>query len=333
MTPTPPLTLLDGSSWTLDNSSFQLMCICPQMAAYKLLHKRERAGTAIERDAGKALHVALEHRYRKLGSAACDAATEAEMLALLEREFEGMEVPMETHLTLARCKEAVVEYNKARGAEPFKVLAVEMPYAVPLGTVKTRGVKLPPEVQIIWTGRSDLITEWEGGEVHTTDHKSTSRWDASKQAGFAVDDGQKGYAWSCQELARLHPEAGLPKRVHGFCVNNLTIRPELKRASANALPRFEFNRVRFYWTQAMLEEWRTNTLAIIEGWLEHYERGYFPMHRRNCANLYGRACGYKDVDDVPPEQRALVLGSDLYQDATWSPLERERKSGNGMDSP
>lgn len=322
----PPLNLMDDHSWALDNSSFQLMCICPAMAAYKLLNKRERGGTAIERDAGKALHVALEHRYQKLGSAACDPGTEQEMLALLEREFAGLEAPLDTHLTLARCKEAIVEYNKARGVEPFKVLAVEMPYAVPLGVVHTRGVKLPREIQIIWTGRSDLLTQWDGSEVHTTDHKSTSRWDQSKQAQFGVDDGQKGYAWSCQEVARLHPELGLPPRVHGFCVNNLTIRPEYKRPPANGgLPRFEFNRLRFYWSQAMLEEWRTNTLAIIEGWLEHYERGYFPMHRRNCANLYGRACGYKDVDDVPPEQREMVLKSDLYKDVTWDPITRGEK--------
>lgn len=320
----PPLALLDGHTLVMDNSTMQLMTVCPAMGAYKVLWKREGAGTAIERDAGKALHSALEHRYRTHGAAPPTEGTESEMLAILEGCYAGLDVPDNTHLTLARMKEVVLAYNRECGQEPFRVRGVEVPYAVPLGVVPTTGKKLPREVNVVWTGRSDMVTEWEQGTIYTTDHKSMGRYDGSTLAKFENDDGQKGYAWSLQEVARLHPELGLPPVVHGFCLNAIVVRPEYKRAPASGgLPRFEVHRHRFHWLPAMLEEWRTNTLAIIGTWLEHYERGYFPMHRRNCASYFGRMCPYKDVDAVVPAQRAMVLASDMFKDVTWNPLDRD----------
>lgn len=318
----PELALLNGDTFVSDNSTRQLMSVCPTMAAYKILFKREHNATAPERDCGKAVHVALEHRYKKLGWRPCDSATEQEMLTAITGEYLKLTMPEDTHLTLLRLHEVVQEYNRQCQQEPFKVLGVEIPLGVPLGVVETTGRRLPKRVNVIWTGRSDMLTTWDDGTNMPMDHKTTSRWDESRMSSFDTDEGQAGYMWSLQELARLHPETGLPAILHGFCINALIIRKDTKSTRA-VLPRFEVKRVRFYKSQELLEEWRLNTLEVIKTWLWHYEQGVFPMHRKSCANYFGRKCGYFDVDSVPASQRQMVLASDYYRDATWNPIDRD----------
>lgn len=320
---TPALKLLDGTSLVIDNSTFQLIPACPQMAAYKILWKRERAGTAIARDAGKSIHTALEYRYRTFGSGPVTPEGEAKMIELFEAEYDKLtDVPEDTHLNKARLKGVISDYNKHYGREPFDVVAVEIPMAAVLGEIATLGKKLPPKLTIAWTGRSDLITKWSDG-YFTNDHKTTGTWDQAKVNQFEVDDGQKGYAWLVQELARTNPELGFPAQLAGFCVNGIVMRKELKRAPTDkTLPRNSFERQRFFWTQAVLEEWRENTLQVIETWVKNYELDRFPKHRRNCANYYGQKCGFWDVCQSPASQREMILAMDLYKDVTWEPMNR-----------
>jgi hypothetical protein len=320
---TPQIELLDGETLNLDNSTYQLMTVCPRMAAYKILWKRDKAGTAIARDSGKSIHTALEYRYRTFGSGPVSPEGEAKMIDLFEEEFSKLQdVPEDTHLNMTRLKEVLRDYNKHWQREPFEVTAVEIPMAAVLGEIKTTGKRLPSVVKIIWTGRSDLITKWEDG-YFTTDHKTTGKWDSAKINQFSIDEGQRGYAWLVQELARTNPELGFPSKVSGFCVNGIVMLRDLKRAPTDkTLPRNSFHRERFFWTPEGLEEWRENTLAAIGVWLNCYEQDYFPMHKRNCANYFGLRCGYWDVCGSPASQRNMILGMDLYKDVTWCPLHR-----------
>lgn len=326
----PPLQLLDSISLAWDNSTYKLTTACPTMGNYKILHKREKAGVAIERDVGKTAHTALEYRYKTFGAGPVSPEGEAEMLRLFELEYNQLgDIPEDTYLTLARVKQVLVDYNKTYGREPFEVLAVEVPFAVPLGEVTTLGKTLPPKIQVIWTGRSDLLTRYDNGEVFTHDHKFTKQWGPMKSAQFETDEAQQGYAWAVAELARLHPNANLPAKVNGFTVSGIIMRPELKRATKeNSLPRNEFVRERFYWTAEQLTEWRTNVLTNIETWLWHYERVQtgitqdFPRNLSQCANYYGKKCGYWETCRAKPSQRPMVLGMDLYKNVTWEPLHR-----------
>jgi hypothetical protein len=46
------------------------------------------------------------------------------------------------------------------------------------------------------------------------------------------------------------------------------------------------------------------------------------MNTGGCANFYGRACPFLQVCALPPEQRLLMLSTDLFADATPGPLDQ-----------
>lgn len=329
--PLPLLPLLDGDTFTCDNSTYKVITACSTMGGYKVLNKREAAGVAIARDVGKTAHAALEYRYKTFKSAPVTPEGEQIMLAIFERAYNELgDIPEDTYLTLARIKEVLVQYNKTYGREPFEIVATEIPLAFPLGTIRTTGKHLPLDLNIIWTGRSDLITCYDDGQVFTHDHKFTKEWGDKKRASYEVDDAQKGYAWLIQEMAKAYPELGLPEKVHGFVVSGIIIRPELKRGFKDGynLPRTEFHRDRVLWTPENLTEWRENVLANLETWFWHYEKvqsgekQHFPRNRSQCAMYFGKKCDYWEVCQAPDRQRDMILAMDLFKNVTWDPLNR-----------
>jgi hypothetical protein len=61
------------------------------------------------------------------------------------------------------------------------------------------------------------------------------------------------------------------------------------------------------------EEWRRNTIALVETFLWHYQRGYFPKQTQWCVEKYGK-CQYFDVcSSFPASNRQNVLYSGLYK--------------------
>lgn len=328
----PVLQLLDNTTFVCDNSTYKVMTACATMGDYKVLHKRERAAVAIERDVGKTAHAALEYRYKTFKSAPVTLEGEQTMLDIFEKEYNELgDIPEDTYLTLSRVKDVLCQYNKTYGREPFEVIATEIPLAFPLGTIRTSGKHLPLDLHIIWSGRSDLLVRYDDdGKAYNHDHKFTKEWGDKKQASYEVDDAQKGYAWMVQKMAKAYPELGLPARVHGFCVSGIVMRPDLKRPSKDGfnLPRTEFHRSRVLWTEENLTEWRENVLANLETWFWLYEKVMsgekpsFPRNRSQCAMYFGKKCGYWDVCQAPAHQREMILGMDLYKNVTWEPLHR-----------
>lgn len=333
------------------------------MAKYKLLDRRERTGTALPRDAGKAFHKAMETRYREAGSGAPILSTLMAMEAAIKDGMAGLEIGEDDYLTPTRLAEVIRQYNQGchyemkagavydfpgYGDEPFDVLGVEVPFAVVLGTVSTsQGDDYLP-IQVIYTGRSDLLGRWrERGEVMVFDHKTGRRWDSSTVIQWQTAAGPKGYA-SCipqyvregvdhlpatvREQMRPHEAARLAlvgklDRVDGFCLNSITIRDSAGDPKWSKLPATEFHRHLVYYDQAVLDEWRSDTLRWCQTWLEWCASGHWPMNDRHCASFYGRACPYLECCSIPPAQRELVLATDLYMDATWTPLDRSTDNG------
>lgn len=312
-----PLPLLDGSTLVLDSTTTETFKLCPRKFYYEHARKRVRSSPKPAADFGGALHAALEVRYAA-GVGVPTDTTKAAMHAAVDTAMQGIETPLEEWRTLARAHETVDLYNEAWGAEPFMLLGVEVPFAVPVGHVG--------DVQVIWSGRIDLVVQWEG-HTYIVDHKTMSAWSGGKSGEFENSSQFKGYAWAMQEMHRLHG-APFPERVHGFCLNALVLRKPTNSARAT-LPRFEAHRTRCYYTQERLAEWREDLLAWVRVLLDHAERGYMPMNTRNCCSFYGGNCPMLDVCTSPPEQRDLILASDLYTDNVWDPITRgERVNGD-----
>lgn len=310
----PSLELLDGETLVVDNSALEAFKACPRMFLYKHVYKRVRSGAAPARDAGKALHLALETRYLVAQSRAADADVEARMLARLHEGFAGVEMPMDEYRTEGRFAEVLRAYNQFWGAEPFRVLGAEVPFATELGWVG--------KVRVVWQGRVDLVIQWDSGEVEVLDHKTMNSWNGSKLHEWENASGPKGYCWALSKLRELG-QLDLPRPVTGFTLNALVIRKPDSGYGRSKLPREEFHRARFSYLPERIEEWRTNTLLWIETLLRYADSGVWPQNEKHCASYFGLPCPYLDVDSHPAEQRELVLGSDLYADYDWSPLKQE----------
>jgi len=314
MTPalTPPL-LLDGNTLVLDSTALENFKLCPRKFFYEQMQRRIRAGAKPALDFGKALHAALEVRYKQLGNrAAIGTSVPAEMHTAIDAAYAGIETPLDEWRTLARAHETVDLYNDAYAHEPFDVLGVEVPFAVPVGTVGA--------YRVVWTGRIDLLVGWDA-QVLVMDTKTMSSWGSGKSGEYDNSAQFKGYAWAMQEMHRLHGEP-FPAQVHGFCLNAIVLRkPGVTERTK--LPRTEFHRTRCWYSQERLEEWRIDMLAWVATLLDYAQRGYMPMNTKHCASFYGGNCPMLDVCTSPPAQRALVLASDLYTDNTWNTLERD----------
>lgn len=305
----PPLPLDASGALHVSVSQLDKFKTCPTFWGYQYLFRRERVAAPVPRAAGKALHAALEARYTGK-----DTTTQEQALV---SGFAGMDMSLDEYRTPARFLDVLRGYNQTWQKEPFTVLGAELGLSVPLGTVTTvAGTGLRRDWPIILDSVIDLLVRWESGEVFVMDTKTMNRWGDMQLVQWENAGAPKGYAWAVQEARRLGLRDDLPERVHGFCLNAVVIRPPLKRTSVagDGLPRTEYHRHRCYYSQAHLEEWRANTLLWVETLLRYVAAGAFPMNERSCANHYGARCPFLDVCSVPPEQRELVLATDLFQD-------------------
>lgn len=132
---TPPLHLVGGDTIVISATQGEVIRTCAKMWAYRYLHRRVPTVPNEAAQGGKAFDSALNLRYLRCGSAPVDSATEQEMLAMIDKAYEGVELPLEEFRTPARYKEVVQAYNQHYGREPWEVLGVQVPFKVMLGEV------------------------------------------------------------------------------------------------------------------------------------------------------------------------------------------------------
>lgn len=289
----------------IDNTGLTMYKACPTRGQFYLKHKRERNSTTGALNAGSAIHLALERRY-KHDTFSLDVA--AEMIVELVNWYASHPAPDEDWRTLSRMHHVIEAYNKAYPSEPFKVLCVERPFEVELGTID--------DIKVVWCGRIDLVIEL-GKEILIADHKTMQDF-GSRVGDEYTNNGQcMGYAYAVQAL-------GIAPLVHGFMLNAIVARKPLVRAAKEGgLPREEFHRQVFFYSQDRIQEWKENTLEICRRLLLDWKADNFPMFDNACVGKYG-PCPYLPVCSLPPAQRSTMLFSDVYRDVTWTPLgERE----------
>lgn len=365
---TPTLPLLDGDTLVVSPTQLEVLRTCPSMWRWRYLYRRVKATPNAATHGGRAFDDALNLRYRRHGSAPCTPETEAEMLALIDKAYEGVELPLDEHRTPLRYKEAIQGYNKHWGTEPFRVLGVQVPFKVELGSVwmgtnfwgayhkacKHEWLPLNSQghepcavcgarrvdqhiywpykpVRVVLQGLLDLYVQLGDHtlipDTKTSNNDIDGNYDNSAQL--------KAYCWAMQELARLHPDAGFPPKVHGAFVNGVIIRPDYKNPArtpkGNDKPRLEFKRTfPSFYTEERLERWRQDTLVWVEQALGWVARDHFPQNERHCAfhmdaafknyGTYGQQCPYLPVCSLPVGQQEMALASDEFMDYERGPL-------------
>lgn len=326
----PPLQFLkreNGSlAFLIDNSTLETLT-CPRLYELKHLRMRDLVAARAGRNFGAGLHVGWRERYLRCGSAPVDESSEAAINEAMATFFRDKPQPPEDFRTLDHACKVMKAYNQRYLTEAFTILpkndgtpAVEASFAFTLGHLKYQPLPRDPEIanaqdiEIVYTGRVDLLTKDPEGEWVGPDHKTAFMFGQGFQDAMATDAGQRGYCWAFQQMY------GRPPR--GYVIDAVRIRPPTKKATyaGDAPISFEdMQRIPFYIFPDDIEEWRQDTLAKIETIFWMHARDYFQKHTKMCVTKYGR-CDMFEVCITARGSREAVLSSNQFEDLTWSPL-------------
>lgn len=336
---TIPLSLLDGDTLVIDNSSIELQTTCPRAAQYGLcLRKR----TTCERTAlrfGGIAHKILECRYRSSGNFLEQTPMiQNEMVKVAEQEFVNFHPPEDDFRTLDRMIAMIDAYGRVYPQELFDLVIlpngkpfVEVPFALPFGEIAVDGECLVQDVvrmpngnltargepytkhidilKIVWCGRIDLAYSINNS-IYIMDHKTASI--ATNMAEFQISHQFSGYTWAAETL--------LAVQVDGVIINRIVVRKPTRTGEA-----FTFDRQLFGVQRGLVNEWKTDILHIIADFVEMVRRGYMPKHTQWCVGKFGtcqfhKVCTLGDDSDSMSDQRRMILESGEFEENVWSPL-------------
>lgn len=342
-TPFPPIRLLDGDTFLIDNSTLETFTTCPRALFYSLLLRKRTSGDRVPLRFGGIVHKVLEERYHhaeaSTGYAQTDTIT-AQMLAVAEREFLTFTPPEDDFRNLNCVSSLIERYADTYPFENFTIVqssagrAIEVPFAVPVGNVPvddtlwvqhcTRspdGDIVPqgePEwlylrsVKVLLIGKIDLIYRSSGG-LYILDHKTSSI--STNMAEFELAQQFYGYSYAAEHL--------IGEPVVGFVINRMVCRKPTRTGEAFVLERRVFPTQR-----GLLAEWQSDILTMVSGLFRYAATESFPKHTTWCVGKFGacqfhKVCSLGDVPDALSPQRRMMLDSGEYVTNDWSPLKKE----------
>lgn len=306
--PLPPLPLVDGA-FLIDNSAIEKFK-CPRAWQYSELEQKtpvaERAGANF----GSTIHRGLETRYKIVGT---DEVTAQAVLSIESAMYEWLEEnpqPANDFRNFDHACKMMRVYNQIYRKESFRILKnhagrpiIEASFALPFGSVMN--------VPIFYCGKIDLGIEDNNG-IWSFDHKTAFQFGDSFSKQMAMDGGQLGYCWALSQVTGRQPT--------GYIIDAIRVRrPTVKQgfSGEGSIDMTDFSRTPYYVSKDMLEEWKSDVMAIIKNIFLCHDNDLFPRHRWQCTNKYG-ACDFYDVCATPREQRPMVLGSNLFELNKWT---------------
>ncbi len=172
-------------------------------------------------------------------------------------------------------------------------------------------------IHIAWSGRMDLIANWNGMN-RVIDHKTTAIAGDQVIQDFQLSNQALGYVWAAKQL---WPELS----VRGFAVNFLHFKkptgsgPITAPGPRGGPPALSIFPAFFDYTDERLAWWEENAIAVVSDFIHCLVRNQFPSHTKWCFGKYGK-CPYHDVcsQDSAELRRKLIM-SDLYRPVTWNP--------------
>lgn len=314
-----PLPLENGAL-CIDNSFLESLQTCPRALEYSRLRKRELAASRPSLNFGSAGHLVWEHRYKTTKNLSPTAELENQQAEILAKYYSENPFPEDDFRTLNWAIEVFVKkYNQRYALEPFQLLQddkgspmVELPFMVKLYETELYPGHILP---IFYTGKIDLPVSWDNN-VFVIDHKTTSMMGESFWDDLRVSPQLVGYTWGFWKATGIKPA--------GFCVNAVRTKPQPMKPK-NGLDAWweeNYQRSKEYVSDGLLKEWESNTINLVEEFLWHHSRSYFPMKKKWCCAKYGKCQFYSVCNGLPIEQREEMLMSQLYTENTWSPLRK-----------
>lgn len=358
----PPLPLIDGCLFVDNSGWIESTSTCNRQTQYKNLNKRILVGERAALNFGSAIHLGLEYRYVKYQNKAVDEQYYNDVSSMLTEFFSQHPTPLDDWRTLNWAMTMLRKYNERYPGEEFSLLQynepqkcaycggkgttvkdvvpivclwcnktglrtvmVELPFALPLFVWKSQSGIV--EIPIIYTGKIDLPISVDN-QTFILDHKTTGMLGTSFFDGKRMSSQQRGYCWAFETLTK--------QKISGYIVNAIRTKepPQWvkegkseggkKKQSPEQWWQESLQRERYILKPGDLDEWKQNTISLIEEFLWHYSRGYIPMRTGNehaCVN-YGK-CQYFDVCRLAIEDRDSWLNSGAYTENTWSPLNKK----------
>jgi hypothetical protein len=317
--PTPFLIPLGNDDYELhvDNSAKELFESCARASEYYNVWRRQSIGERASLFRGSVIHHALAIR-RTRHLLPVPETWEAEQIAYVINAYADKDFGPDEWRTAEHAVNSIIEYNKAWpiDTEPFTVYdgSVEKAFKLELGKAELdskvttyAGSFHVRNVYLYWTGIIDAEILY--GCDLVMDSKTTSILGTQFWDNFQLDSQMLSYVWANRKLGG---------DAAGAYVDAVCGRKPTKSGKAH-----EYQRQRFFYDQAQLDEWEKDTYTLITDFLEHLCRGYFPKSPKWCFGKYGR-CQYWDICSQTPDSRESVLQSDMYRPVTWNPLTVKR---------
>ena len=358
----PPLPLIDGKLF-IDNSGFMEGCSsCYRYLQYKCLNLRIPSAEKPALNFGSAMHLAEELRYVLYGTGPVDQQYWELLTPILTDFFEKHKPASDDWRTLNWCMEMMKKYMERYPMEEFQLLRYKK--SVPCPACEGRGCKQESQEEATWgidkcvwckgTGKREMMVEctftlplythiepgntipviYSGridlplslnSDIWIMDNKHVGMlgqtfWDEQRMAAQ-----YRGYVWAFEQLTGTRPK--------GYMVNAVrTKEPPLyitgtgRRGSQSPGQWWQdsMQRERFLCEPWKIEEWKNNTIDLVEEFMWHYGRGYMPQKTKWCSQ-YGR-CPYYDICTITPQDRGVLLQSGQFMDNVWSPLKQPTQS-------
>lgn len=301
----------------LSASAAECEMLCPAKYSWSRVTGIEAAVPRAGQNYGKALHLALAHRYSHLDLSLAQAEEEA--LALIGKHFAENPQPelgskgKPEWRTALRAAQALREYNKRYPAEDFEVLGVERQFECPLGTF---GGAKGDLVEVRWHGIEDLLVNWHDSRW-VLDTKTMGEW-----SDLTADEGKcsfqfQGYAWH-------ERQAGQCAGAIGNYIISRAPYAEGRKPTPRDLPRDQFERISYAYSDAQLDEWHARAMGIAREIFAHWQEGEWPQRSTACAH-WGRCEYYRLCWETDPAYKLSAALSADYRPRTPSPLGRERQ--------
>jgi hypothetical protein len=299
-----------GEIREIDNFSLECYRNCPRFYYWRI----ERGLTkpkelVLSAQFGSSIHRALETYYK---GGMTDKAVDKALITFAE-DFKPYETEEDKKRTAYRGVEILEQYfERYHGKEPFAVIATEIGGAFEIG-------------EYVYHTRIDLIVEWDSPKgIYVVDHKTSSQVDRIIPK---PNNQLTGYEYN----ARL-----LYEDVHGTLVNVIgvfesdetidkttTVLSEKTGRLVYAKKRKErFVRMTTSRTPMELEEWRRETVALLERIEESRRSGIWPRYTSFCG-AFRRKCHYIDLCNSTPEIAEKIVASGEFSYEPWKAYERE----------
>ena len=320
---------------------------CTRGASHYILDRIVKVGNANGMTFGAHIHSGLALRYRMSEFNTTADEINSAVIALFEKQFYQSPTDEDDWRTLNWAVEIFQHYQEVFANDDFKILHWQSPQTCKV-CAKQRATPLPTDQPCSWcnnTGSHTLMAEVSfavklfdyketpiylrgiidlpiryGSNVYIMDFKTTAVMGQSFWDDKDLSMQQKAYCWAFEQLT------GLP--VKGHITRGIRVSSPPKYLLENrANPRGETKQVKTYWQESLtdqrvdlrpgeIDEWKQDAITLIEEFLWHKERGYYPKRTLHCSNKFGR-CSYWDVCHVfPAKDRISIFNSQLFTTKT-----------------